>query len=126
MHKAHRLGIRISRVCAWNTSKLAFDGSGKVVRDKDNYSLCTFKTGKRYNCDLSACYNIAARYYLRLFTKPLPATARSYIEAKVPGCMARTRGTLSDLISFCAAMKEFAPLSAEFKLYDHDMEVLSA
>ena len=31
-HKAHVLGIRISRICAWNTSKLAYDGSGKVER----------------------------------------------------------------------------------------------
>ena len=31
-HKAHILGIRISHICAWNTSKLAFDGSGKVER----------------------------------------------------------------------------------------------
>jgi IS605 OrfB family transposase len=28
--KAHRIGIRISRVCAWGTSRLAYDGSGKV------------------------------------------------------------------------------------------------
>ena len=126
MHKAHRLRIRVSRVCAWNTSKLAFDGSGEVVRDKDNYSLCTFKSGKRYNCDLSASYNIAARYYLRLHTKPLPATARSYIEAKAPGCMVRTRGTLSDLINFCAALKEFASSEAELKPDGTDMEVLAA
>ena len=59
--KAYREGIRVSRVCAWNTSSLAFDGSGKVERDKDNYSMCTFASGKRYNCDLSASYNICAR-----------------------------------------------------------------
>lgn len=67
--QAHRCGMRISRVCAWGTSKLAFDGSGPVKRDRDNYSLCTFTTGKRYNCDLSACQNIGARYYLRLLAK---------------------------------------------------------
>ena len=64
-HKAHRNLIRISRVCAWGTSKLAFDGSGEVKRDEDNHSLCTFTTEKRYNCDLSASYNIGARYFLR-------------------------------------------------------------
>ena len=37
--KAHRLGIRISRINPANTSKLAFDGSGEVKRHKDNYSL---------------------------------------------------------------------------------------
>lgn len=29
--KAHRLGIRMSRICAWGTFALAYDGSGKVV-----------------------------------------------------------------------------------------------
>ena len=113
MHKAHRCGIRIARVCAWNTSKLAYDGSGVVKRDADNYSLCTFKTGKRYNCDLSASYNIAARYCLRTLIKPLPATVRSYIEAKVPGCMARTTRTLSTLINCVAALEKFASPVAE-------------
>lgn len=64
-HKAHRNLIRISRVCAWGTSKLAFDGSGELQRDENNHSLCTFTTGKRYHCDLSASYNIGARYFLR-------------------------------------------------------------
>ena len=30
--KAHRKGIRVSRVNAWGTSRLAYDGSGKVER----------------------------------------------------------------------------------------------
>ena len=38
-HKAHRCGIRIRRVCAWNTSELAFDGTGGVTRDTNNYSM---------------------------------------------------------------------------------------
>ena len=67
--QAHRNGMRISRVCAWNTSKLAFDGSGPVTRDKDNYSICVFTSGKKYNCDLSASMNIGARYFLRLLAK---------------------------------------------------------
>ena len=96
-HKAHRLGIRISHICAWKTSKLAFDGSGEVERSKDNYSLCTFKTGKRYNCDLNASYNIGARYFIRELLKPLPATERSRIGAKVPGIELRTSNTLSTL-----------------------------
>ena len=57
-HQAHRKGMRVSRICAWNTSRLAYDGSGAVTRDWENHSLCTFQTGKRYNCDLSASYNI--------------------------------------------------------------------
>ncbi|KYC35309.1 transposase [Scytonema hofmannii PCC 7110] len=45
------------------TSAYAFDGSGKVKRDKVNYSLCRFTSGKRYHSDLNASYNIAARYW---------------------------------------------------------------
>lgn len=69
-YKAHQLGMRISRVCAWGTSKLAYDGSGEVKRGKEvsdttPYNVCCFKNGKQYNCDLSASYNIGARYFLR-------------------------------------------------------------
>ena len=71
--QAHRHGMRISRVCAWGTSKLAFDGSGAVTRGKDagldTYSLCRFRTGKVCNCDLSASMNIGARYFLREYAK---------------------------------------------------------
>lgn len=45
-HKAHRYGIRVSRVCAWNTSRLAYDGSGPVSRDPKNHSLCVFQSGE--------------------------------------------------------------------------------
>lgn len=103
-HKAHRLGIRISRVCAWNTSKLAFDGSGEVTRDKSNYSLCTFTTGKRYNCDLSASYNIGARYFIRELFKPLSATEESELTAKVPESQRRTSCTLDTLKKLNAAL----------------------
>ena len=102
--KAHRDGVRISRVCAWNTSSFAFDGSGRVERDKDNYSMCTFANGKRYNCDLSASYNIGARYFIREIMKSLPARARLGIEAKVPQCSRRTTCTLSTLISLSAEL----------------------
>ena len=71
--QAHRQGMRISRVCAWNTSGLAFDGSGTVIRGKSagfaTYSLCRFPNGKVYNCDLSAALNIGARYFLREYAK---------------------------------------------------------
>ena len=36
--KAHRNMIRVARVCAWNTSRLAFDGSGRVMRGKRSRS----------------------------------------------------------------------------------------
>ena len=96
-HQAHRREMRISRICAWNTSRLAYDGSGAVTRDRENHSLCTFQTGKRYNCDLSASYNIGARYFIRELLKPLPATERSLLEAKVPPVKRRTSCVYADL-----------------------------
>lgn len=53
-------------VPARGTSKYAFDGSGEVTRSVNgNYSVCRFKNGKVYNCDLNATYNIAAKFFLR-------------------------------------------------------------
>ena len=74
---AHSFGIRIARVCAWNTSKLAYDGSGVVLRGKKvsedtPYDVCKFQSGKTYNCDLSASYNIGARYFIKELIKIYP------------------------------------------------------
>ena len=108
--KAHRNGIRISRVCAWNTSRLAFDGSGKVLRGRESertggsYSVCEFPSGKIYNCDLNAAYNIGARYFVREIVKTLPARERSRLEAKVPAVCARSTCTLAALISLNAEL----------------------
>ena len=96
-HKAHLLGIRIATICAWKTSALAFDGSGSVTREDNNHALATFTTGKRYNCDLSASYNIGARYFIRELLKSLPATEESRVKAKVPDAGRRTSCTLSTL-----------------------------
>lgn len=111
--KAHRQGIRISRVCAWGTSKLAFDGSGRVSRGeyttpdgtvRYNYSICTFTTGKQYHCDLNASYNIGARYFVREISKSMPATAWQDLSAKVPGALKRSTCTLSTLINLNAVL----------------------
>ena len=105
--KAHRLHMRISRVCAWGTSKYAYDGSGTVERGiDDNYSLCRFTSGKIYNCDLSASYNIGARYIIREIVKSLPETARVALEAKVPQIAKRSTCTYSTLISLIAELEE--------------------
>ena len=96
-HKAHRIGVRISRVCAKYTSRLSFDGSGEVVRDPDNHSLCTFKNGKQYNCDLSASYNIGARYFIRELLKPVSVKRQSLLWTKVPEAERRTTCTLNTL-----------------------------
>lgn len=109
--KAHRLGMRISHVNAWNTSRLAFDGSGRVLRgsestkiEDNNYSLCEFTTGKVYHCDLNATYNIGARYFIRELLKTVPVTEQQYIAAKVPECAKRSTCTLSTLISLNAVL----------------------
>ena len=53
---------------------------------------------KQYNCDLSASYNIGARYfYTGNFLKPLPETERSSLEAKVPAVKRRTSCVYADL-----------------------------
>ena len=108
--KAHREKIRVSTVCAWNTSRLAFDGTGRVKRGResektnDNYSICEFSTGKIYNCDLNASYNIGARYLIRELLKSLPVTAKQHLEAKVPSAVKRSTCTLSTLISLHAVL----------------------
>ena len=69
-----------------------------------SYSLCKFKNGKVYNCDLNASYNIGARYFIREILKSLPATVRLDIEAKVPECSKRSTCTLSTLINLNAGL----------------------
>ena len=106
MQKAHRLGIRVFRVCARKTSALAYDGSGALDRDPKNHSLATFGNGKQYSCDLSASYNIGARYYIRELLKPVPETERSALEAKVPAVQRRTSCVYADLIELSEVMTE--------------------
>ena len=102
--KAHRHGLRIARVNARNTSRLAFDGSGIVKRGwkiskETPYSIIQFTSGKFYNADLNAAYNIGARYWIRHHLKPVPETERLALEAKVPQVAKRSTCTLSHLIS---------------------------
>ena len=105
---AARAGIRVSYICAVNTSRLAYDGSGKVARGKDagfsSASLCRFSTGKVYNRDLSASKNIAARYFIRVLLKSIPAKERLLTQAKVPGLSRRTSCVLATLIRFTAVL----------------------
>lgn len=107
-NQAHRYGMRISHICAKNTSRLAYDGSGKILRGKDagfkTNEICKFTTGKIYNCDLSASYNIGARYFIRELTKSLDVNSKLRIEAKVPQCCKRSTCTLSTLISLNAEL----------------------
>ena len=107
-HKAHRLDMRVSRVCAWGTSRLAYDGSGPVQRGKEaelkSYSLCKFQSGKVYNCDLSASYNIGSRYFIREITKSLPEKDRLALAAEVPQVSKRSTCTWSTLIDLYAVL----------------------
>lgn len=64
--KAVEAGMMVRYVYARGTSSQAFDGSGEVKRDAKQYELATFTSGKQYNADLNASYNIAARYWAKL------------------------------------------------------------
>ncbi|ASK62663.1 transposase [Virgibacillus phasianinus] len=101
---AHYRQMRIRRINPKYTSKLAFDGSGKVKRN-DKKDLATFKSGKVYHADLSASYNIGARYFIREIIKPFSEKKRLLLEAKVPSLAARTRLTLASLISLHQALR---------------------
>ena len=107
-NKAHRLGMHISHICAWNTSRLAYDDSGYVLRGKNGgfvtYGICRFQNGKVYNCDLSASYNIGARYFIREILKSLDESSRLLIEAKVPQCSKRSTCTFSTLVNLNAVL----------------------
>ena len=100
--------MRISRICPWGTSKYAYDGSGAVLRGEDGgfqtYGLCKFKNGKTYNCDLSASYNIGARYFIRGLLKSEPERVRLQLETKVPEACKRSTCTFSTLISLNAVL----------------------
>ena len=113
--KAHQYGLRISRVNARNTSRLAFDGSGWAKRGSEiapntSYSTLQFTTGKFYNADLNASYNIGARYFIRHILKTVTVTQRLALEAKVPQVAKRSTCTLSGLINLRSAL---AVLTAE-------------
>lgn len=100
---ASRFGIRVTHICAVNTSRLAYDGSGKVLRGTNsgfkNQKLCRFQSGKVYNCDLSASKNIGARYFIRVLFKSMSAKTSLLVQAKVPELGRRTNGTLATLIN---------------------------
>ena len=103
-HKAHQHGLRIARVNARNTSRLAFDGSGWSKRGREitpdtSHALMQFTNGKIYNADLNASYNIGARYFIRHLLKTVTVTQRLALEAKVPGVAKRSACTLSHLIN---------------------------
>jgi len=113
--RAHQYGLRIARVNARNTSRLAFDGSGWSKRGREitpetPYALMEFSNGKIYNADLNASYNIGARYFIRHLLKTVTVTQRLALEAKVPQVAKRSTCTLSDLINL---RSEFVALTTK-------------
>ena len=113
--RAHQYGLRIARVNARYTSRLAFDGSGWSKRGREitpetPYALMEFPTGKTYNADLNASYNIGARYFIRHLLKTVTETQRLALEAKVPQVAKRSTCTLSDLINL---RSEFVALASK-------------
>lgn len=119
-HRAHRLGMRISRICAWNTSRLAYDGSGVVERgkytrngaEKYNYSMCVFQSGKQYHCDLNASYNIGARYFIRELLKSDSVRRRLPSQTKDSDYGTGTTRTLSSLVKLNADIGKESLLAA--------------
>ena len=115
--KAHQHGLRVARVNARNTSRLAFDGSGWSKRGREitpdtPYSMMQFVTGKIYNADLNASYNIGARYFIKHLLKTVTVTQRLALEAKVPQVAKRSTCTLSHLINL---RSELAVLTARIQ-----------
>jgi IS605 OrfB family transposase len=68
IQKFTELSGNVVKVNAKYTSAYAFDGSGLISRSNKKYSQAKFKNGKQYNADLSASYNIGARYWYAILT----------------------------------------------------------
>lgn len=99
----HELGLRVSRVCAANTSRLAFDGSGRVERGREvgpdvGFGVVRFSSGKLYSADLNAALNIGARFFARALVKSCSVTGGSVLRANVPALWHRSTLVLSDLL----------------------------
>ena len=91
--KWSELGGRVVFVNPRGTSSYAYDGSGKLKRSSQSYELVVFASGKQYNCDLSASYNIGARFILKLCGGNNPEVGQGQNSCPSP----RSRGTLSML-----------------------------
>ena len=95
--KFAEVGGKVEFVFARGTSSNAYDGSGFVKRSKENYSQATFTTGKQYNCDLSASYNIGSRYWAAKNKKLVRRNRSESVVGKSPRTEPRSRVSLSSL-----------------------------
>lgn len=91
--KWSELGGIVNFVNPRGTSSYAYDGSGKLKRSSTSYELALFGTGKQYNCDLSASYNIGARFIYKLMSRNGSQDLQGKNSCKSP----RSRVTLSTL-----------------------------
>lgn len=88
--KFTEVGGKVVYVYARGTSSWAFDGSGRIKRNPKQHELATFASGKQYNADLNASYNIGARYWawkLKLTHRKdgqLPADKSSAGKPRIP------------------------------------------
>ena len=114
--RVHLWGMHIHQVCAWGTSRLAFDGSGRVERGGEicdergvslglSFSTVRFSSGKLYSADLNAALNIGARYFVRCYLKALPVMAASPFKANVLGAVSGSTVVLSSLINLRRALE---------------------
>jgi hypothetical protein len=101
-YKGHAEGIRFSRVLARGTSHYAHDGSGKVHRIGNRQMAVFPVSGKLYNADLNASYNIAARYWIRELMDNSKSQGRNVLvvmEDKSSAMAVRHLQVLASLIS---------------------------
>ncbi|MBL8148716.1 MAG: transposase [Blastocatellia bacterium] len=106
------VGAKVEFVNAANSSKYAFDGSGLVKRDKNNYSLAKFSNGKLYNCDLNASYNIAAKFLVENF-KLLGRNSQEAYVGRSSRDVPRMPVTLSTLWQFAQVVDSEAATTTE-------------
>ena len=93
--KWSELGGSVAFVYPRGTSSYAYDGSGKLKRSSVNYEIAMFTSGKQYNCDLSASYNIGARFIHKLMSRNGSQDKKGQNSCLSP----RSRVTLSTLWS---------------------------
>lgn len=91
--KWRELGGKVINVLAAYTSKLAYDGSGLVKRNRSNYAICRFPSGKIYQSDLNGSQNIAARGIIKLTSR----NDREERSSKSPRRSPRSWAVLCDL-----------------------------
>ena len=90
--------MRISRVCAWNTSRLAYDGSGTVCPVTREITVSVHSRQEK-DITVTCRHRIISEQDIlsRELLKPLPVTERSLLEAKVPSVKRRTSCVYADL-----------------------------